>query len=297
MPSKPKLPAITAATCVSLTGKIAAIIGAVAGGPGPSPGPAPGPGPGPGPGPAAAVLLDISEDTFVMAPAPAPGPGGAYHGPPPTVHCDLYAFETGTGAGCQCFIESPPPPFVPKVQGCPNLPDGLSMGFTGEVVQMPALQFGPRTGGWLRNTCFYRQWFFNPTATGVVKTYQENLANARAGKYLVDTYAAAMNNARKQAEPMWALTPVPWLELYPTTPMPGVTAPPPAGAPSAAAPGWAPGFYLAPGMTTTGPIVYSPEWYNIHFPTTMPMYMTTPMMGYGTTPAPYTTAPAYPLAR
>jgi len=291
MPSAPKLPPITAATCVTLTGKIGAVIGAAAGGPGPAPGPSPGPGPGPGPAPgnapAAAALLDMTEDSFVSAPAPGPG------GPPPTVHCELYAFETGKAAGCQCFLEAPPPPFVPKVSGCPNLPDALSMGFTGAVVEMPSMQFGPRTGGWLRQTCFYRQWFFNPTATGIVRAYQENLADARAGKFLVDTYAAAMRNAKKSVEPMWALTPVPWLKLYPTTPMPM-----PGLAAAAPSPGPAGGFGVGM-LTTTGPIIYSPEWYQLHTP--MPM-MTTPMMGLfgagGFTAAPgFTTAPTFAIAR
>lgn len=285
MPEAPKLPPITAATCATLTGKIGAIIGAAAGGPGP--GPAPGPSPGPGPGPApAAVLFQTSEDAFGAAPAPGPG------GPPPTVHCELYAYETGKASGCQCFLQSPPPPFVPKVDGCPNLPDQLSMGITGAVVQMPPMQFGPRTGGWVSQTCFYRQWFFNPTATGIVATYQENLANARAGKHIVDNYAAAWRNAQKSVEPMWALTPVPWLKLYPTTPMPGFVA----AAPAAPSPGPAGGF--GPGMlTTTGPIVYSPEWYQRHTPVMTtpnpfmnPFMMTTTMMGFGA-------APVYPIAR
>merc|ERR1719253_486238 len=134
------------------------------------------------------------------------------------------------------------------------------MGFTGSVVEETPMAFGGQTGGWTRHTCTYRQWFFDPTVKGPALAYQTKLNNARAEKYIKETYAAALTNAHNTAKAFWPLTAVPWLKLYPTTPWPVAAGP----APGPAMP------------STTPPILFAP---------------TTPMFG-ATTARPWGAAPA-----
>lgn len=241
MPPEPKIPKITEKSCKELKGKVEKLVGATGGGPAPAP--------------AAALLQGAKDDK-------------------PTVECKIYAWVSGKPAGCNCFVETPPPPFKPKVAGCPTVPKALDMGFTGKVLQEGPMAFGGQTGGWTRLTCIYRQWFFDPQATGRALAYQTKLNDARAGKYIKDTYAASLRNAHNTAKAFWALTPVPWLKLYPTTPWP-VQAP-------------APG--PAPGPATTQILFANP-------PPTTPSMFTTPSP-FGTTPAAgMTTAPTFAVAR
>merc|ERR1719169_379903 len=92
------------------------------------------------------------------------------------------------------------------------------MGFTGAVVQNGPLAFGGQTGAWASTTCIYRQWFDDPKAQGLEKTYQIKMSDAKTEKYIKDTYAAALKNAHNTASAFWPLTPVPWLKLYPPEP-------------------------------------------------------------------------------
>lgn len=244
MPEEPKIPKITEAQCTALTAKVGALVGM------------PSAGPGPAPAPASALLQDAAG----ASPAPAK--------PTAIVECKIYAFVSGKGAGCTCFLESPPPPFKPKVPGCPTVPDAIALGFTGAVVDQGAMAFGGQTGGWSRHTCVYRQWFFDPQAAGKLATYQSKLNDARTEKYIKDTYAASLNNAHNTAAGFWALTPVPWGKLYPDH----MTMPPREAMNAAPAPG------PAAGPSTTPPILFNDP-------------ITTPSM-FGTTPSPFGTTPA-----
>lgn len=277
MPPKPKLPDVTAATCKAVEGKVAQIIGASVLG-GPAPGPmSPYPAPMPAPGPAPAALLEEETAADFYASAPAPGPGGAGG---PTVECFVYALVSKQPVGCTCLLLAKPPPAAqPMVQGCPNLlvADSLAMGFTGNVVQNGPMSFGARTAGVVSHTCMYRQWLDDPAAHGPVRDYQMKLGTARTEKYIINTYAASMRNAHNTVSGYWALTPMPWLKMYPTTPWP-VPTPLPlfAGAP-------------APGMgPTTPPIVNAPPPTTPPIPTTPNLFgTTTGMYGAATTPSPY----------
>lgn len=255
MPPEPKIPKITSATCAALQLKVGLLIGIPPAAPGPAPAPAP-----------AAMLLQGGE-------------GAAPGGPPvPTVECKIYAWTAGKPAGCNCFLEAPPPPFKPKVAGCPVIPNMLmDMGFTGDVVDLGSMAFGGQTGGWKRQTCVYRQWFFDPQLPkgGKGYTYQIKLNDARTEKYITDTYKASLNNAHNTAGAYWALTPVPWLQLYPTTPWP------------MSAPGPAPGGMPWGMPSTTPPILFANPP-----PTTPSMFGTTPSP-FGTTPSPFGTPPPF----
>jgi len=246
LPPEPKIPKITEKTCKDLVFKLEDLIGAPSSAP-----------PGPAPAPAAVLLQDDS----MIASKPDP------HGKAPSVECEIYAFVAKKPAGCRCFLQAPPPPAAPpKVAGCPTVPDAVEgMGIT-DTVQLGPFGFGGQTGAWKSTTCLYRQWINDPTATGLTKDYQVRYADAATEKYIKDTYKASLRNAKNTASAFWALTPVPWLLLYPTE------APPPA-----AAPGPAPG----PAVATTPNIIHWPDP-----PTTPAMF---------TTPAPYgvTTAPTY----
>lgn len=272
-----KIPAITEDTCKQLQEKVGKLIGVAGAG-----------GPGPAPAPQAAVLLEGSKVAWhARAPSPAEEK--------PTVECKIYAWVSKQPAGCNCFLEAPPPPAAPaKVAGCPQIPDALSMGFTGSVVTQGPMAFGGQTGGWTRHTCVYRQWFFDPVASGPALAYQTKLNDARAEKYIMDTYKASLKNAHNTAKAYWALTPVPWLKLYPTKEPPfgfGAMGP---------APGPAPG---PGGFPTTPPILYFEP------PTTPAMFTPPPYMpgmfgGATTTAGPAmggfglpTTAPTYVAVR
>jgi len=271
MPALPKMPPITAATCKALNGKVAKLIGGTASGGGPAPAPG-------------ASLLQGA--------APAASPAGA-KGPKPTVECKIYAFVSGKGAGCTCFLEALSPA---KVGGCPQVPGALDMGFTGSVVEEASMAFGGQTGGWTRHTCTYRQWFFDPKAVGPALKYQTMLNNARAEKYIKETYAAALNNAHNTAKAFWPLTAVPWLKLYPTTPWPVAAAGP---APGPAMPSTTPPILFAPttpmfGMTTARPWGAAPAAAPWGMPTTPRPW------GMPTTPAAFgaaTTAPTFAVRR
>jgi len=255
MPEEPKIPKITEAQCKKLTAKVGALVG--------MPGAA-----GPSPAPASALLQDVAGG----APAPAK--------PHAIVECKIYAFVSGKGEGCTCFLESPPAPFKPKVAGCPTVPNAIELGFTGGVVDLGSMAFGGQTGGWSRHTCVYRQWFFDPQAAGKLAVYQSKLNDARTEKYIKDTYKASLNNAHNTAAGFWALTPVPWGKLYPDH----MTMPPREAMNPAPAPG------PAPGPSTTPPILFD-------YPTTTPSpFATTPASPFGTTPAAFgapTTAAAF----
>lgn len=204
MPSEMNIPKITKETCGRLEGKLEKLIRF---------------GTGSGSSPAS-VLQERPEDT-----AFAPTPIGAG----PDVECNIYAFESHKPVGCTCFIEAPQPPVSPgQAQDCPQVPDAIAMGFTGNVVKMGS--FGSETHGFTRHTCVYRQWLFDPTVTGVTKAYQVKLADARTKKYIKGTYGAALRNAQKVARGFWALTPVPWFKLYPSTGRLHAGAPGPAAA-------------------------------------------------------------------
>lgn len=249
--AEPPPPKITEDTCKALKGKVAQLIGAAGTG-----------GPGPAPAPASTSLLQAGED--------------ASGEDKPTVECKIYAYISGQAAGCSCYLEAPPPPAPPpKVSGCPLIQGAFKMGFTGGPVTLGPMAFGGQTGGWTRHTCIYRQWFFDPAAEGKQQAYQISLNDARAEKYIKDTYAAALNNAHNTASAFWALTPVPWLKLYPTTPMPmPMMGPGPAPAPG---PGTTP--YILNGydyMTTPSP-------FGMPFGG-MPFGMTTPRPGFGAMP-------------
>jgi hypothetical protein len=96
------------------------------------------------------------------------------------------------------------------------------MGFTGNVVQEGPMPLGTRAAGFRSLSCVYRQWIFDPTAAGVVRDYQVNLAKARTEKWIKETYAASLRNAANTASGFYAITPIPWLKRYPTTPFPGI---------------------------------------------------------------------------
>lgn len=208
MPPPPQLAAISAGSCMGLQNVVAQIVGAPTGAPGP------GPAPGPAPGAPAPGLFLMQEATNAAGPAPAAAGG-------PTVECRVYAIAPRKPAGCNCFIQSFPPPAVqPKVNACPMIPNAFAMGFTGNPVSEGPYTF-PQTGGVVSRTCSYRQWIYDPTVDGPVKQYQKELSVARTQKYIKDTYSASLMNAQKTASAYYALTPVPWLQLFPTTPWPG----------------------------------------------------------------------------
>jgi len=235
---------------------------------GPAPAPAPAPGPAPAVGsesqksyPPEKPPPKITEDTCKALNgkiAKLIGAGASKAGEDkPTVECKIYAYISGQAAGCSCYLEAPPPPAPPpKVSGCPLIQGAFEMGFTGGPVTLGPMAFGGQTGGWTRHTCVYRQWFFDPAAEGKQQAYQVSLNDARAEKYIKDTYAAALKNAHNTASAFWALTPVPWLKLYPTTPMP--------------MPGMAPGPAPAPGPATTPFILNGYDYMTTPSPFGMP---------------------------
>lgn len=264
MPTKPNIPKITPDTCKALTGKVATLIGA--------------PG-GAGPAPAPAAFLE-TEGVSGGAPAP-PGLNE------PHVDCQVYAWVSKTPVGCVCYLQAPGAPAKqPKVAGCPKVPNAIAMGFTGDVVQLGPMGFGGQTGAHKATTCVYRQWFGDPTLEGIAHDYQVKLSEKQTEKWIKDVYSASLKNAWNTAKAFYALTPVPWLKLYPTE------APPPAAGP---APAPAPG----PAGPTTPPILHMPD-----ATTNAPMLFTTPFgSGFGAMPfggygaaMPYgapTTAPVY----
>lgn len=158
------------------------------------------------------------------APAPAPGPGGAappalpaitqatcadLKGKVSAVDCSWFNFGAGMGVGCSCAVPT---------SSCPPAPDMEKLGFTGVMSASPISV--PGMGGLVRTTCFYQQWLGDPALSGPLKQWQSDYANARTVEHITQAFQAAEQNAEKAAEPLWAGTPMPWLEAHPTTPHP-----------------------------------------------------------------------------
>jgi len=110
-----------------------------------------------------------------------------------------------------------------------EVPGAEALGFTGSVLSSPPIS-APGMGGLVRTTCFYQQWIDDPTLTGPLKQWQSNLANFRTVQHMSTAFRASEMNARLAAEPLFRATPMPWLEMYPTTPFP-MFAPSPGPAP------------------------------------------------------------------
>lgn len=184
--------------------------------------PAPAPGPAPAPYPAPGLFWNLPPRPVL--PAITAATCATLAGQVAALGCEAYNFGGSLGTGCSCSREG---------VSCPPAPGADAMGFTGDPVMSRPISAAGMAGA-TRITCFYRQWIEDPMLEGPMRDWQLKVSEVKTHGYMRSTYERAELNAATAAAPLWFATPMPWLEMFPTTPPPQPFSPSPGPGPAPA---------------------------------------------------------------